>query len=460
MSLDYATFFNAINPSKTLVYSSPTDRQYYIDFSSVRGGEIIKKIKNRIVELYKDRPSCSLFTGHIGCGKSTELHKLKSELEAENFFVVYFESDKDLDTGDVDIVEVLLTIAKQISEALEKHKTLNQPQAPLLRRLLQRTTDILMTEMEVKGGIKSPISVGGMSGSLEVDTEKQALSLSAGIASLTVKAKDDSGIREKLNQYLGPQTTELVRTINEDLIKPGIETLKQNGYAGLAVIVDNLDRVDHRQKASGKTQQEYLFVDRGEILTQFACHTIYTMPLALQFSNEYGNLRQRFPDPPECLPMVAIKTRTGEESSEGIEKLKQMVLARAFPQLSEAERLERVEEIFETMEVFNRLCRVSGGHVRDLLQLLSQWVQEEMQLPLTEDSLDDAIADNLNKMSLGVSPEEWELLRQVHQTKKVQDTVGYERLIRTRRVFEYVERRKSWFDVNPIFLESDELFES
>ena len=58
-----------------------------------------------------------------------------------------------------------------------------------------------------------------------------------------------------------------------------------------------------------------------------------------------------------------------------------------------------------------------------------------MRLPLTEDSLEDAIADDLNKMSLGVSPEEWELLRQVHRTKKVQDTVGYERLIRTRRVF-------------------------
>ncbi|USR89293.1 hypothetical protein NEA10_10340 [Phormidium yuhuli AB48] len=60
---------NAIHPSKTLVYSSPTDRQYYVDFPPVRGGEIINKIKNRIVKLYRDRPSCSLFTGHIAWGQ-------------------------------------------------------------------------------------------------------------------------------------------------------------------------------------------------------------------------------------------------------------------------------------------------------------------------------------------------------------------------------------------------------
>ena len=110
MPNEYANFYRAINPSKTLVYSDEESRQYYIDFSPVRGGAIINKLKNRIVTLSPDNPTCSLFSGHIGCGKSTELKRLQQELEEEGFHVVYFESSKYLEMADVDIIDVLCTM--------------------------------------------------------------------------------------------------------------------------------------------------------------------------------------------------------------------------------------------------------------------------------------------------------------------------------------------------------------
>lgn len=452
--LNYVSFFRAINPSKTLRVSRDEDRKYYIDFTQVRGVDIVRRLKHRIAVLLDDRPSCSLFTGHIGCGKSTELNKLQAELESEGFCVVNFESDEDLDMADVDVVDVLLIVARRVSQTLEK---ITEPEAKGLRRLLERTTEVLMTDIDIKASFGVPIP--GEESSLKggFDTEKKSFSLSAGIASLTIKAKNDPTIRERLSQYLNPQITGLLKTINEDLLEPGIESLKAKGYAGLVVIVDNLDRLDNRQKPSGRLQQEYLFVDRGHILSQLACHTIYTMPLGLRFSNEFGNLTQRFHYQPECLPMIALKRRTGEDCLEGLEKLKQMVLARAFPDLTESQRLERVGEIFDSMAVFDRLCRVSGGHVRDLLQLLAQWLEEEMQLPLTAATLEGTIANRCNEMTLAISQEEWHLLNQVRQTKQVQDEVGYNKLIRSRMVFEYREDRTSWFDVNPILLESPNL---
>lgn len=39
MKLDLTRFFQARNPSKTLVVSKAEDRQYYIDFAKVRGGK-------------------------------------------------------------------------------------------------------------------------------------------------------------------------------------------------------------------------------------------------------------------------------------------------------------------------------------------------------------------------------------------------------------------------------------
>ncbi len=38
MAIDLRKFFQATDPSKTLVVNHPEDRKYYIDFSSVRSG--------------------------------------------------------------------------------------------------------------------------------------------------------------------------------------------------------------------------------------------------------------------------------------------------------------------------------------------------------------------------------------------------------------------------------------
>jgi len=134
---DIRKFFQASNPSQTLNPESEADRKLYIDFSSVRGGQIIQELKDNIAFFSPDDPTCVLFTGHIGCGKSTELLRLKAELEREGFHVVYFESSEDLEMADVDIGDVLLAIAKRVSESLEKAAV--NPQAKGFRALLEGT---------------------------------------------------------------------------------------------------------------------------------------------------------------------------------------------------------------------------------------------------------------------------------------------------------------------------------
>ena len=99
--MDIKNFYNATDPSRALSIGKAEDRKYYIDFSSVRGGDIIQKIKRKITYWKPDDPTCDLFTGHIGCGKSTELLRLRAELEAEGFYVVYFESSEDLEMTDI-----------------------------------------------------------------------------------------------------------------------------------------------------------------------------------------------------------------------------------------------------------------------------------------------------------------------------------------------------------------------
>lgn len=306
MAVDLRTFFQATNPSKTLLADNPEDQKYYIDFSSIRGGKIIEELKDNITLFSPDRPTCVLFTGHIGCGKSTELLRLKAELKQAGFHVVYFESNEDLELVDVDIADVLLAIAKRVSESLEKSQI--DTSAKGFRALIENTMKVLLTEIDVKAKAKLPGLEAGMSSKGEV-------SLSAGIAELTVVTKNDQGLRERLNQYLAPQKNKLLEAINTELIEPAIAQLKARGQQGLVVIVDNLDRVDGRPKSFGRPQQEYLFIDQSECLSKLNCHLVYTMPLALKFSNEYGTLTQRYEEP-KVLPMVPVQLRDGSDCNE------------------------------------------------------------------------------------------------------------------------------------------------
>ncbi|MCF2147321.1 AAA family ATPase [Desmonostoc muscorum LEGE 12446] len=447
MSIDLRAFFQATDPSRTLFVNNLSDVKYYIDFSSVRGGDIIGKLKQKITFFKPDEPTCTLFTGHIGCGKSTELLKLQGELEKLGFHVVYFESSEDLEMTDVDIADVLLAIARRVSQSLDKI-TLETPNK--FNELLQGAWNVLNSEVT---GAK--IKVGGVD--VGVTSDKEKLSLAFGIGEITTKMKSDPTLRTKLNQYLAPRKANLLEAINRELLEPAIAKLKQQGKNGLVVIVDNLDRIDNRVKAWGRPQQEYLFVDQGEFLTKLNCHLIYTMPLALKFSNDYGMLTQRFPEDPKVLPMVPVQWPDGSVHEEGMRLMKKMVLARAFPDFQTDERLNKITEIFDSSAALDRLCRLSGGHVRDLLRLLNTWIMEEMALPLSRETLDQVVRARRNEMIMPISDDEWQLLRHVKQNKKVSDDQGYQKLIRSRFVFEYRDSGESWFDVNPILAEAREL---
>ncbi len=447
MALDRAKFRRACDPSKTLVFANVDDKKYYIDFASVRGSEIIEELKGNIIDFF-DQPTCALFTGHIGCGKSTELLRLKAELEDEGFHVVYFESSDDLEMGDVDIGDVLLAIARRISESLEAVNL--TPQAEGFRGLLDATKRVLFTEIDVKA------TAGILGNKVGLDTSKQEVSLSAGIAELTVTAKNDQTLREKLNQFLEPQKNKLLGSINQELIEPAIAKLQQVGKRGLVVIVDNLDRIDNRPKLSNRSQQNYLFIDQSTFLTRLKCHVVYTFPVSLTFSSEY-RLLSTFYQSLKVLPMVSITNRNGTLSNQGLLLLRQMILARAFPELSPVDRLAHVTEAFDSLESLDQLCVLTGGHVRDLLRLLSDWIGKSRQFPLSRKILDTVICVNRDDMMMNISNEEWTLLRQVSQCHRVGGDPTYQTLIRRRLIFEYHDNQGAWFDVNSLLVGVPEL---
>ena len=430
-SFDLSQFYDACNPSRTLVVSKPDDRQYYIDFSSVRGSNTIREMERTIARLSPNKPTCQLFTGHIGCGKSTELMRLKAALEKQKFHVVYFESSHDLDMADVDVTDILLAIARQVGESLE---TIGIPLKPgYFVNLFRELAEML----------KTPVAI-------------DEVSFSAGIASITAKTKDAPGLRSQLRQFMEPRTNGILEAINHELLLPATKALKTKGQKGLVVIVDNLDRLDNSKKGD-RIQPAYLFVDRGEQLKKLQCHLVYTIPLILIFSNELGQLTNRFGVDPKVLPMIPIQLQDGQQCEQGMALLRQMVMARAFPFANVVERLEadHITQIFDSLETLNRLCSVSGGHVRNLLALLYRCLQRD-DPPISRQCLEGVIRQRSNELRMAVTQDEEALLKRVMETKDVRGEEGHEALLRSMFVFEYRNENGGWFDLNPVLAEAKE----
>ena len=426
--LNVRRFYNACDPDKVLNMAIAQDRQYYINFSAVRGSEIVEELGQAIA--LADQPKCQLFTGHIGCGKSTELLRLKAELEQQGFHVVYFRSTGELEVVDVDITDILLVIARNVSESLEAVGIKLKPSyfASLLA--------------EIGAFLQTPI-----------DLEAE---FSIGVAKVTAKTKESPEARSKLREFLERRTNNILDSINHELLLPANQILQRQGIAGLVVIVDDLDRVQDTTKPWGRPQPEYLFIDRGEQLRGLKCHLVYTIPLGLIFSNEFGILQDRLGNI-NVLPMVPVQLRNGSEYKAGMARLRQMVLVRAFPDLAdnEDELLNRVPEVFDSFETLNRLCRVSGGHVRNLMRLLHTCIPKKRP-PITRDTLEKVVREFCNQRRMAITAEGWNLLRKVAQEKKVDGEEGYRTFLRNMLVFEYRDLEGSWFNINPVLAEAKE----
>lgn len=448
MNLDPIKFFKACNPNKTLIATNEVDRGYYIDFTAARSGK--RKTVSLINELYRtitrENTSHQLFTGHIGCGKSTELGKLQYDLEQAGFHVVYLDSSEDLVMTDVDISDIFLSVSRQISKSLADAEIELHPIG--FQGLLQKTWNILQTDVAIS--VESSFSLAGR---VSTSTNGEISADLLGIAKFSAKLKGNPDARARLRQHLEPQTDNLLELINKELLEPANKALIERGQKGIVAIVDSLDRLENTKE---RNQAEYIFVTRGEKLRQFHCHMVYTTPLVLNFSNSIAPLSDRFGGAPKVLPMVRVKNRDNQPHTEGIQLLREMVLARAFPDLPSEERAQYLDQVFDNPETCDRLCTISGGHVRNLLVLLYGCLQRQ-DPPIDRDTLEEVIATQRDSLIRAVTATEWKLLQQVKAQKAVAGKEGYQTLLRSLFVFEYLDELGTWFGLNPILDESEQL---
>lgn len=423
MTLDIQQLYKACDPSKTLV-SSDSEQHYQLDYWPIRGARVMGAVKEMISHASLGKTTCQLFTGYIGTGKTRELLHLKAELEQELFHVVYFDAREDLDLADVDVEMLMLAIAHRIHHSLEANNI--EPPSRFCEHLLSIVSQLRETSVT-----------------------------NSGLWKLIPALKNSSQLRNHLRHVLVICNYNLVEAMNEELLAPAIALLNSQGKKGLIVIVDGLDRLENPRNTWGHRQYETLFIDQAHQLRQLNCHTIYTFPLGLFFSDKYAALQQGFDVNPMLLPMISVQRRDGSDCEQGMALLRQMVLVRAFPERKPEERLKLVTDVFDSHETLDRLCRISGGNVRTLQGMLYQCLQEEKP-PLSRDCVEAIIRESRNGLVDAVDDDEWELLVRVARLHRLTGKKADRILQQSSFVLEYEDNRGRWYNVNPLLLETEQ----
>ena len=334
---------HACNPSFD-IYSSK-DNNYYVNLT-VAGGEDAVKRMRRAIALSPNKPTYQLLSGHIGCGKSTELLRLKLELEQQGFCVIYCVADKYLPINQVGLIEIWLVMLRLILQQLERSNDF----------LGLNYVSNAIAEMETS--IRMRVNMGNSTHGMRLEKILQAL-------------QDNDQQYRQLRHHLNLRKNLLLTAI-EEATTMEIDRLKQLGKKGLVILVDNLDRLSLEQV-------EIIFSEAGKHLRQFQCHTIYTIPLLaishtdIKFQQQF----QKYGNAPILLSKLSLSDRYGAINFDSLNQLRQVVLARIIPNSSPSQRLEQISHVFDQIETLDQLCLASHGHLPYLLALLQGCLQQQ-----------------------------------------------------------------------------------
>ena len=220
--------FDACNPAKPL---EPGDNRY-VDCSPARGVQSIKKILGWKI-CHSEESLHELVSGNRGCGKSTELLRLKKYLQDKGYFVAYFEASEDLDMNDLQYSDLILSDVLNLTRILSEEKV--KLDDKLLKQFYNWFAEVTIEKEERKyleAEIKSKVGVRAPLLSFFIQF----------MATVIGRIKTSTESKKTIRQRLDPRISQLIENTNYFIMDARIK-LKKKGYNDLVIIIDNLDRL-------------------------------------------------------------------------------------------------------------------------------------------------------------------------------------------------------------------------
>lgn len=366
------------------------------------------------------RPTCILFTGLRGSGKTTELRALAQALESHEggaILPVLLSAEDGVElTAPIDIPEIMFTILEGLERKVLELEG-KDPDEALDRSVVGRLwdwlgqTDVSMPRIEV--------GAGGAKVGLELKTRP------------TLRQQVRVAVEQRLSSFL-QEVRDEIRTL-EARVKAA-----QPKYQRVVVILDSLEKLQGTTSNWREVMEsaEKLFAGGAPYL-QLGVHVLYTVPPALLF---------RLGGTVEFLPMIKVRSPDGAPFEPGVGAAKALV-----------QRRIDVRDLVDILgddwgDRLDRIIKWSGGYPRDLVRVLHALLESD-QFPVSDDELSRTLLQLGDEYRRIVSREEAEWLRRIGEEKQLRIVDGDHReavdfMLQNNVILRYVNS-KEWYDLHP-----------
>ncbi|WP_019503059.1 P-loop NTPase fold protein [Pseudanabaena sp. PCC 6802] len=409
--------------------------RYYTELGESRKSEAVTNMRVALDLQESGEFSTILFTGHRGCGKSTELHSLERNLRKQ-YHVIYLRTDEITDINDVEYTDLYLLVAQYVEYELRKTKI--KIDASIIRDFESWFAEVTHENEQT---VESSISVEGEI-TLGGETPFPIPFLAKLLAKIMSQIKGGSKDKQTIRQTLERDFSRLKTTLNL-LLDDGNEKLRKRypDKKGILLIFDNLDRCPPHVA-------ERLFFNYGSQLQELRCTIIYTLPISALYSPR--GIANTFAEP-KIIPMVNIyefdaKRNPLKHNPDGIQALVNLL-----------ERRMDTQQIFATDRERDDLIRASGGHIRHLMQMVREACLTAIGRGHSKIEADDVVyAINQRQFSFEreIPDTHYGAIANTYRTKRANnDEIGQLTLVNT-SVLEYNGKRR-WNYPHPTVLNID-----
>jgi hypothetical protein len=378
---------------------------FYID----RPGNPIAELTDALLAPFY-RPPKFFFSGHRGCGKSTELLHLLSNPEiSRKYWPINFSIREEADIIDIDYRDVLLAIGGRLFREYRKKG------GELPEQLLKELDGW-------KGKVEKQIStiLEGRNSRMEVGAGIDAFFVNAGL-----KMKLEPATRVELRQVVETDITGLISLINH--IATAIYSRERRIPL---VLIDDLDKPDIEKACE-------IFHDRREIMMQPNCAIVYTVSSALFYSKEFESIR----DQAVFLQNIYLHPPMQPEAhhQNGYDTLSKFVHVRMSPKLIDPAALEEA-------------ITYSGGVFREMARIMRTAIGRARRRgagKLDTADVEWAATEIRNEYRRILDKDDLKLLKKVSENNRMEYNDRLRPLLQLLALLEYRDG-DNWCDVHPV----------
>lgn len=418
---------NITELSHQLFYNQPVtiaQKEYYVPIYQ----ELIDILKDDIINEPSQKKTFYI-AGQSGTGKTTAMNFLPDDEIKKNFAPLYIDYRDLLNFGDADIIDVLLMLGFKLSE---EHKNIKKKFDDTLKKIyethhgkLEQTTNTAKARkseagLEVEAGIGTKffklLSLGGK---------------------LFTSFKMDKEVRKVTREFFYFKKVELLELTN-DIISKWYEV---NGdEKKLLIFFDDFDKLRVPKQINS------IFLENRTYFENIECLKVVSIPMHLTANHEFNTAST-------YLKTFYLKLKNNPTHSNHPSSDKNEIEAnkKAFVEIIKS----RYEGDLIDENVFDKAIEISGGIIRQYVQLLEAAAKKVRRLKgikISLNDLDDAISEKRKQLSMTIIGEELiKMLLYIHKNNEPYkvDSILFTKAVLYLQVIAH-PNFDTWYDVNPL----------